>query len=85
MGLKAPLQFPVRLVFVYTRAGGEEQVNFTSPESYFNSMTINHAAPKEKVPFDKFRVKIALTYKDLVGPFYQQNKEYCEFTLAAVS
>ncbi len=76
--LKAPLQIPVRLVLVYSDVDSDREMEFTSPVAYFNSTTINHVASEDRVPFDKFRVRIALMYKRSMGPFLQQDNHYSE-------
>ena len=78
MGLKAPLSVPVRLVLVYFKFGGDQQMEFTSTVAYSNSREINHVAPRGRVPFNKFSVKIALMYKEVMGPFFQQENHYSE-------
>ena len=80
MDLRAPLQVPIKLLLVYTEVGSGNKMNFSS-QYYFASENITHIADKKRVPFDKFRVKIALTYYELglVGPFLEQDNEYCEF------
>ena len=78
--LKAPLLVPVRLLFTYFEVGSNEPLNRTSQESYFGSVLIRHVASEDEVPFDKFRVEVALLYtggtEDVVGPFFSDGIEH---------
>ena len=81
--LKAPLQIPVRLMLSYVEVDSDQRMNFTSEESYFNFISIKHVAEEDRVPFDSFRVEIALVHQrnskpDLVGPFFKPNNVYGE-------
>ena len=77
--LEAPLQVPVKLVLVYNDVHTNLQMNYTSPESYFNSKSIKHISDRDEVPFDRFRVKVALMYNsDTMGPFFQHDNNYGE-------
>ena len=86
--LDAPLLVPVRLRFVYFEVGSDQSSTSTTQDSYINSMVIQHVASEDEVPFDKFRVKIALVYtengrEDLVGPFFSDGREYSELYITA--
>ncbi len=78
VGLKAPLMVPVRLVLVYTKLGSDREMNFTSTVAYSNAREINHIAPRNRVPFSRFRVRMALMHKNFMGPFFQQDNHYSE-------
>ncbi len=82
--LKAPLQIPVRLMFVYFEVGSDRSRNFTSREQFINTMSIRYVAEVDRVPFDNFHVEVALVYErdqqaPLVGPFFIENTDYSEY------
>ena len=80
VGLRAPLMVPVRLVLVYYEVNGDgREMMFRSQVAYFNSSEINHVASRGRVPFNAFRVKVALMYGELTGPYFQQANHYSEF------
>ena len=79
MGLKAPIPVPVRLVLVYFDVSSDREMEFTSQVAYSNSREINHVAPRGRVPFNKFSVKIALMHEEVMGPFFQQDNHYSEY------
>ena len=87
--LQAPLLIPVQLTFVYFDAGSDEQMTFTSRETFFGSTIIRYIADEDNVPFDRFRMSVALVYKrdlqqDLVGPFSVRSIEYGECLCSVV-
>ena len=85
--LKVPLQIPVRLEFAYFDVSSFHTMNFTSQELYFSTTSIKHIADADRVPFDNFRVEVALSYRRnsepvLIGPFSKQSRKYGELSHA---
>ncbi len=80
---KAPLPISVSLMFFYNDLESDRNMSVLSAVSYSN-FTINHVAYSETVPFDRFRVKMALVHKDLMGPFFVSNNTFSESVRACV-
>ncbi len=81
--LKTRLLIPVRLMFVYFEVGSGRSMNITSEEQFINTVLIRHVDEVDRVPFDNFRVELALVYdrdqqSPLVGPRFKENNDYSE-------
>ncbi len=70
-------------MFFYNDLESDRNMSVLSAVSYSN-FTINHVAYSETVPFDRFRVKMALVHKDLMGPFFVSNNTFSESVRACV-
>lgn len=78
--LQTSLQIPIKLLLAYFDVDSDRRMNTTSRESYFSSISIRHI---DRVPFDRFRVELALVHEsslhpDLVGPFFKPSNVYCK-------
>lgn len=87
--LRDVINVPVQLFFTYTRiTGGEEEGegprgvanvrNETSSITYNNSNTITHIEFRSMIPFQRFRVGVALMDGFTLGPINTSADEFGE-------
>ena len=58
-----------RLLMKYTDERSTESMNMTSEEAYMNRNKILLEVPHSRLPYERFRVDVALQVGDEVGPF----------------
>lgn len=83
LGLPSPILVPVQLNITYIDASDPERiVHITTANTYNNTDLITHFEPRSRVPtqLNTVRVRIALQYRNMQGPFNQPSLTYSKLT-----
>ena len=65
----------------YTDERSMDSRNMTSEEAYMNTSRILLEVPRSRLPYERFRVDVALQVGDEVGPFVSDDEVHGKHTL----
>ena len=64
----------------YTDGSSTNSRNMTSEEAYMNTSRILLEVPRSRLPYQRFRVDVALQVGDVVGPFVSDDRVHGKHT-----
>ena len=65
----------------YTDEGNTSSRNMTSEEAYMNISRILLEVPRSRLPYQRFRVDVALQVGGEVGPFVSDGRMHGKYTM----